>query len=176
LVLLLVLRDPRRRAQRRILDAIAFLKSEQRDRIAGVLETFSQGLECTRDVGSLLLLLAYTLLEWAMIVAGTFALFRGFQATRSLGVPDMLVLMACMTLGSLVQLPAVGGGVQAALIVALTELYGLRLASAASIALMLWMVSTLAIVPFGVACAFHEGLNWSKLKLLSAKQILDSEA
>jgi hypothetical protein len=37
---------------------------------------------------------------------------------------------------------------------------------------MLWLVGSIAIVPFGVACAFHEGLNWGKLKLLSAKQIL----
>jgi hypothetical protein len=38
---------------------------------------------------------------------------------------------------------------------------------------LFWVVSSLAIVPFGFACAFHEGLNWSKLKLLSAKQILE---
>jgi glycosyltransferase 2 family protein len=177
LLLLLAFRDPGRRAQRRILDAITFLPPEHRDRIAGMMETFSQGLDCTRHFSSLLRLFAYTGLVWAMILAGTFALFRACQATRDLGLGDILVLMAFLTLGSLVQLPAVGGGVQAALILALTRIYRVPLEAASGVAVWLWIVSTLAIVPFGLACAFHEGLNWSKLKLLSAKKILDeSEA
>ena len=112
-------------------------------------------------------------LERYKIVGSSFALFRAFQATRRFGLVDVLVLLAFMTLGSLVQVPGVGGGVQAASIVALTGIYGLRLEAATGIAILLWMVGTLAIVPFGLACAFHEGLNWSKLKLLSAKQIID---
>jgi len=58
-------------------------------------------------------------------------------------------------------------------IVALTRVYGVSLESATGIAIVLWFVSSIAIVPFGIACGFHEGLNWSKLKLLSAKQILE---
>ncbi len=77
-----------------------------------------------------------------------------------------------MTLGSLVQVPGLGGGVQVASIVALTRIYGVPLEAASGIAILLWMVGSIAIVPFGLACAFQEGLNWSKLKLLSAKQIL----
>lgn len=171
--LLLAFRDPERRAQQRVLSAITFLPPHQQQRIAGVLETFSRGLDCTRDGASLVLLLAYTVLDWGLIVAGTFALFHAFPATSGFGPSAVLVLMAFMTLGSLVQLPGVGGGLQAAVIVALTEIYHLRFATAASIAMVLWLVSSLAIVPFGLACAFHEGLNWGKLKLLSTKQILE---
>ncbi len=78
-----------------------------------------------------------------------------------------------MTLGSLVQVPGLGGGVQVASIVALTRIYAVPLEAASGIAILLWMVGSIAIVPFGLACAFHEGLNWRKLKLLSAKQILE---
>lgn len=173
LVLLLAFRDPERRAQKRVLSAIAFLPLHQQQRIAGIIETFSRGLDCTRDGASLAMLLGYTVLDWGLIVAGTFALFQAFPATSSFGPSAVLVLMAFMTLGSVVQLPAVGGGVQAALIVALTEIYRVPFASAAGVAIMLWAVTSLAIVPFGLVCAFHEGLNWGKLKLLSTKQILD---
>jgi glycosyltransferase 2 family protein len=173
LILLLALRDPARRAQRRILSALAFLPDHQQHRAARMLDAFSQGVECTRDPQSLALLLVYTLLEWVVIVASSFALFRGFPATRNFTLVDVLVLLAFMTLGSVVQLPGIGGGVQAACIVALTGMYGLGIEAASGIAILLWMVSSIAIVPFGLACAFHEGLNWSKLKLLSAKQILD---
>jgi glycosyltransferase 2 family protein len=173
LVLLLAFRDPSRRAQQRVLSALTFLPEHQQQRAGQVLEAFSQGVECTRDPRLLGLLLGYTLLEWAVIVASSYTLFQGFSATRGFGPMDILVMLAFMTLGSLVQIPGLGGGVQVASIVALTRIYGVPLEAASGIAILLWMVSSVAIVPFGLACAFHEGLNWSKLKLLSAKQILE---
>ena len=172
LVILLAFRDPSRRAQTRILDALTFIPEHYQQRVARILDAFSAGVACTRDQGSLTLLLVYTALEWAIIVASSFALFRGFPDTRNFGVTDVLVLLAFVTVGSLVQVPGIGGGAQAAAIVALTGIYGLPIEAASGIAILLWMVSSIAIVPFGLACAFHEGLNWSKLKLLSAKQIL----
>ncbi len=173
LVLLLAFRQPNGVAQRRVLSAITFLPEQKRQRIAGMLEAFSQGVECTRDLRLLVLLLGYTLLQWSVIVAGTFALFRGFQATQAFGLLDVLVLMAFVSLGGLVQVPGLGGGIQVASIVALTKIYGVPLESATGIAIVLWFVSSITIVPFGIACGFHEGLNWSKLKLLSTKQILE---
>jgi hypothetical protein len=62
---------------------------------------------------------------------------------------------------------------QVATVLALTRIYGVPLEGASGVAIWFWVVSSLAIIPFGFACAFHEGLNWSKLKLLSAKQILE---
>jgi glycosyltransferase 2 family protein len=172
LVLLLAFRDPAGRAQKRIQSALTFLPEHQQQRVAGMLDAFSQGVACTRDPRLLALLLGYTLLEWTVIVASSFALFQGFTATRGFGPLEVLVLLAFMTLGNLVQVPGLGGGVQVASIVALTRIYGVPLEAASGIAVLLWLVGSIAIVPFGVACAFHEGLNWGKLKLLSAKQIL----
>src|ERR1700677_2972597 len=123
LILLLAFRDPAGRAQNRVLSAVTFLPYQQQRRVARTLEAFSQGVECTRDPRSLTLLLSYTLLEWAVIAASSFALFRGFQATRGFGLLDVLVLLAFLTLGSLVQVPGLGGGVQVASIVALTRIY-----------------------------------------------------
>ena len=173
LFLLLAFRDPARRAQTRILSALTFLPVPQQERVGRVLEAFSQGMECTRGWKSLALLFGYTLLEWAVILAGTAALFRGFAATGTFRLLDVLVMLAFLTLGSLVQIPGIGGGVQVAVIVALTGMYRVPLAAATGIAILFWIVSSLAIVPVGLACAFHEGLNWSKLKLLSTKQILE---
>jgi glycosyltransferase 2 family protein len=176
-VVLVAFRDPSGWAQQRISGALTFLPQHQQERAGRILDAFSKGLECTRDPRSLILLVGYTLLQWAIVIGGSAALLRGFAVTRHLGPMDILVLLAFMTLGSVVQVPGIGGGAQAATIVALTGLYGLSLEAASGVAVWLWIVSTLAVVPFGLACAFHEGLNWSKLKLLSAKQILDqSEA
>jgi uncharacterized protein (TIRG00374 family) len=173
LVLLLAFRDPGKRAQRRILSALTFLPAELQNRAERTLEAFARGLECTRNGRFFALLVVYTALEWAIIGAGTYALFHGFRATAYFGPSQVLVVMALMTVGSLVQVPGIGGGVQAAAIIGLTKIYGVQFEAATGIAILLWMVSSIAIVPFGLACAFHEGLNWGKLKLLSTKQILE---
>jgi uncharacterized protein (TIRG00374 family) len=173
LALLLAFRDPKRQAQQRILSSLTFLPAQHYARAERMLEAFSQGVDCTRDPRSLALLVGYTGLEWAIIVASCSALTRGFPVTRQLGPMDVLVLLGFISLGSVVQIPGLGGGMQVATVVALTRIYGVPFEAASGVAILLWVVSSLAIVPFGCACAFHEGLNWSKLKLLSAKQILE---
>jgi glycosyltransferase 2 family protein len=173
LLLLFAFRDPRRQAQQRILMALTFLPAAYYARAERMLEAFSQGVECTRDPRSLTLLVGYTGLEWAIIVASCSALLRGFPVTRQLGPIDVLVLLGFTSLGSVVQIPGLGGGMQVATVVALTRIYRVPVEAASGVAVLFWVVSSLAIVPFGLACAFHEGLNWSKLKLLSAKQILE---
>jgi glycosyltransferase 2 family protein len=173
LLLLFAFRRPGRHAQHRILSALTFLPAEHYGRAERMLEAFSRGIECTRDARSLTLLTSYTVMEWAIIVASCSALLHGFPVTRQLGATDVLVLLGFGSLGSVVQVPGLGGGTQVAMIVALTKIYQVPLEASAGVAILLWVVSSLAIVPFGLACAFHEGLNWSKLKLLSAKQILE---
>jgi glycosyltransferase 2 family protein len=133
-------------------------------------------VESMRDPESLILLLSYTLLEWAIIAATFFAIVHAFSDAARLGISDVLILLAFSALGSLIQVPGVGGGMQAAMIVALTKIYGLPIEVATGIAFALWLVVAVVTVAFGLACAFHQGLNWSKLKLLSTKQISDTEA
>ena len=173
--LLIAFRDPARRAERRILSALGFLPEAQQQRAARALEAFANGVACTRDGRSFALLMIYTAVEWAMIVASTWAVFRGCPATQSFGIMDVLVLMTFMTLGSLIQIPGLGGGIQVASIVALTRIYGISLEAASGVAILLWVVGSISVVPMGLACAFHDGLNWSKLKLLSTKQILEND-
>jgi glycosyltransferase 2 family protein len=173
LLLLLAFRDPRRQAQQRVLSALTFLPKDYYRRVERMLEAFSQGVGCTRDPRSLTLLLGYTGLEWAIIVASGSALLRGFPVTRQLGPMDVLVLLGFISLGSVVQVPGVGGGMHVATVLALTKIYGISVEASSGVAILFWAVSSLAILPFGLACAFHEGLDWSKLKLLSAKQILE---
>lgn len=172
LLLLFAFRSPGV-AHERILGALTFLPPARHQRAERILEAFSRGMDCTRDPRSLALLAGYTGLEWAIIAASCGTLLRGFPVTRQLGTMDIFVLLGFVSLGSVVQIPGVGGGMQVATIVALTRIYDIPLEAASGVAVLFWVVSSLAIIPFGLACAFHEGLNWSKLKLLSAKQILE---
>ena len=51
-------------------------------------------------------------------------------------------------------------------IVLLTEIYGLPVEAAAGVAIFLWIVTFVVVVPFGLFCAFHQGITWSKLRHL----------
>jgi hypothetical protein len=50
--------------------------------------------------------------------------------------------------------------------VVLTRLYGVPLEVASSLAIVVWLTTFVAIVPVGIFLAFHEGLNWRKLREL----------
>ena len=79
---------------------------------------------------------------------------------------DVVIFLGFVAFGSIVQIPGIGGGIQVASIVVLTQIYGLSLEAATSLAIFIWIITFVVVVPFGFLCAFHEGINWSKLKHL----------
>ena len=73
-------------------------------------------------------------------------------------------------IGSMVQLPGVGGGSQLATISALRP--RLRIVPkelAVSCGIMLWLVTFVAVVPLGLLLAHHERLSLRKLSAESAQ-------
>jgi len=79
---------------------------------------------------------------------------------------DVLIFLGFVAFGSIVQIPGIGGGMQVVSVVVLTELFRLPLEVATSIAIASWMISFVTIVPIGLVLAFHEGLQWGKLRHL----------
>ena len=62
------------------------------------------------------------------------------------------------------QIPGIGGGLQVAAIFVLTQLFQLTLEEASGVALALWLVNYVSVVPVGLVLAFREGLNWNRIK------------
>jgi hypothetical protein len=83
--------------------------------------------------------------------------------------------MGFVAFGSILQIPGVGGGVQIVSIIVLTEMYGAKVELATSVAVMIWAVTVVVIVPFGLALAFHEGLNWKRLRQLEEEAVASAE-
>jgi hypothetical protein len=83
----------------------------------------------------------------------------------SLEIPllQILILMGSSMLGSMLQLPAVGGGSQLATIRTLSSLFAVPPEMAASCGILLWLVTFAAVVPVGLALAHHERLSLRKL-------------
>ncbi len=154
------------RIQQRLVEALGFLPDKYQERIAKLLAAFGTGMESARSGNALLLLLLYTLLEWVLIASSYRFLFWAFPATAHLTLTDVLIFLGFVSFGSAVQIPGVGGGMQVAAVLVFTEFFGMQFEVAAGLALVIWLVSFVTIVPIGLGLALHEGVNWSKLRHL----------
>ena len=65
--------------------------------------------------------------------------------------------------GSVIQLPGVGGGSQLATIAALEHIFDVPKELAASCGIMLWLVTFVAVIPLGLLLAHRERLSLRKL-------------
>ncbi len=59
---------------------------------------------------------------------------------------------------------------QVASVLILTELWGLPLEAATACTILVWGISWLSVVPFGLFAAFQEGLQWRNLRQVTAMQ------
>jgi hypothetical protein len=170
LLLLLALRQFRGRVRERLMEGLAFLPRPLHIRIESFLASFEEGMASTRNSSFTWLLLFYSALEWAVIAGSFYCIFRAFPATASLTLTDVIISLGFIAFGSVVQIPGVGGGMQLATMVVLTEFYGVSLEAATSVALTLWINNFVVIVPVGLGLAFHEGIKWRSLKHLGDNQ------
>ena len=84
-------------------------------------------MQSTRQAGATLLLVFYTVVEWCVIAGGFCCVFRAFPATAKLGLADVVILLGFVAFGSAVQIPGVGGGMQIATVLVLTEFFGVSI-------------------------------------------------
>jgi hypothetical protein len=157
------------RVRQRLLDALAFLPPRYFGKLETLVTEFVQGALTTRQWPVLARMLLYTALEWFLIVCCYFCLFRAFSGLGGFRITDILIFMGFVTFGSVLQIPGVGGGMQLVSIIVLTELFRLPLELASSVAILVWVVTFVVIVPIGLLLLFREGLNWQKLKEMEAK-------
>jgi uncharacterized protein (TIRG00374 family) len=155
--------------QQRFMSSVTFLPENYYKRLEQLVTAFAAGLESTKSHGFVALLLFYTTAEWFVIVVSNFCLFKSFPETAHLNMQDTVIFCGFVGVGSAIQVPGVGGGMQVASILILTEFFGLTLEVASAVAILTWITTYVVIIPIGTILALHEGLNWKKLKQLEAE-------
>ena len=71
--------------------------------------------------------------------------------------------------GSIVQIPGVGGGMQITTVLALTEIFGASVEVASGMALLIWVLTFLVVVPPALILVAWNGLSWGKLRQLESE-------
>ena len=166
LVVLIVLRQFSDRMRRRLMQALGFLSSHHFQKAERIVTAFVEGVGATKSHAAVLLLTFYTFLEWVLIVLCAAALLKAYPGTSGFRLVDVLIFVGFVSFGNVVQIPGVGGGIQVACVVVLRELFGVPLELATAVAIMLWVITFVVIVPIGLCLAVREGFNWKKLREL----------
>jgi uncharacterized membrane protein YbhN (UPF0104 family) len=158
--------------------------------IAAVL-TFSHGLRkrLHRLIGDLSRSVAHDLISFVeiagtslaiwLLIAGTYWItLHAYPDLRSLIHPtDVPLIMGASTLGSIIQLPGVGGGSQLAVIGILSSpIFGLQHELAVSAGIMLWIVTFVSVTPMGLFLAHREKLSLMRLSSESQQEEEAAEA
>jgi uncharacterized protein (TIRG00374 family) len=166
LLVLIVLRQFSDQMRRRLLEALGFLSSHHFQKVERIVTAFVEGIGATKSHAAVLLLIFYTFLEWVLIILCTLALLKAYPGTSAFRLEDVLIFVGFVSFGNVVQIPGVGGGIQVACVVVLRELFGVPLELATGVAIMLWFITFVVIVPIGLFLGVKEGFNWKKLREL----------
>ncbi len=121
---------------------------------------FRDGLRTIDNTRDFVLAAVYSLLLWVTIAAAYIVVMRAFPSpVHNMTVAYVLLLMGFSVVGSIVQLPGIGGGAQALTIGALTLLFSVPKELASSAGLILWVITTMSVLPIGLVFAQVEHVS-----------------
>ncbi len=142
----------------------AHLASNFGHKLGQKVREFGMGLNTIHGPVALLSLTMVSVGMWYVIALAykEVTLSYGVDAL-SIPVSQLLILMFSSMLGSMLQLPAVGGGSQMATIATLSSVFDVPPELAASCGILLWLVTFAAVVPLGLLLAHHERLSLREL-------------
>ena len=145
--------------------------------IAGTLLGFVRGVQALRDTRQLLLAIFYSGVHWFLVLLVYYWGSRSFGGRLGmLTLGEVMLVMAFSLVGSVVQLPAVGGGAQLASALVFTKIFGVETEPATAAAIVLWLIGFAACSLAGVPLLIQEGLSLGKLRELAHEKEVPGEA
>jgi uncharacterized protein (TIRG00374 family) len=133
-------------------------------KLAQKIREFGQGLDTIQGPFSLIMLTLVSVGMWYIIALAYQEVTHSYGApSLEIPVSQILILMGASMAGSMLQLPAVGGGSQMAIIATLSGVFDVPPELAASCGILLWLVTFAAVIPLGLIMAHHERLSLRKL-------------
>jgi glycosyltransferase 2 family protein len=152
-------------------DRFSHLAENLGHRIAQKIREFTVGLDTIHGPFAFLQLSAVSVLMWWVIALAYKEVTHAYGAPmHDMSATKVLLLMGASMIGSMVQLPGVGGGSQLATISALDHVFDIVPKElTVSCGIMLWLVTFVAVVPVGLLLSHHERLSLRKLSAESAQ-------
>jgi glycosyltransferase 2 family protein len=150
-----------------------------RMRLASVIAGVNEGLQAIRTLPDLLAAISYTAVHWTLVVLvyqWVAHAFPGAFLHSNMDFSGAMLLLAVTLVGSVLQLPGVGGGAQIASFIALTKIFGMEPEPAVAIAAVLWIISFACSTLIGIPLIIHEGMSVAELRKLASAEAEAEEA
>jgi uncharacterized protein (TIRG00374 family) len=147
-----------------------------REKVVVVVEGFSDGLQAIRTWNDLFLLILYTTLHWTLVAFVYLWVMRAFGGKlATLHFTDALLVLAFAMVGSVAQLPGVGGGAQASTILVLTLIFGVEHEPAVAASMVVWLIAFATVCFAGIPLMLSEGWSMGDLRRMVHEQERASE-
>jgi uncharacterized membrane protein YbhN (UPF0104 family) len=150
-----------------------------RGKIIALLEGFAEGLQGIRTWGDLGALIGLSAVHWFLIVLCYLWVAHAFGGRLAeLTLADSALVLAFSMVGSAVQFPGVGGGAQVATFVVLTLIFEVDKVPAATMSIMVWLLTFASCSLAGLPLLFREGWSMGELRKMAtaAEQEAETEA
>jgi len=140
-------------------------------RVARILMGFARGVQTIRTWGDLALAGLYSALHWILVLFVYQWVIRAFGGSLADFRPgDAMLVMAFSLVGSIVQLPGIGGGSQVASFLVFTNVFGIETELATAVAIVIWLVTFAAVSVIGLPILLHQGVSLAKLREMAAEE------
>ena len=150
-----------------------------RMRLASGISGISEGLQAIRTQSDLWAAIGYTAAHWVLAVLIYMWVSQAFSSAfvhSDVNFWGAMLLLAVTLVGSVLQLPGIGGGAQIASIVALTAIFGVEQEPAIAIAEVLWIITFAGCTLVGIPLLIHEGMSLGELRQLARAEAEAEEA
>jgi len=114
--------------------------------------------------------IGYTSAHWVLVVLIYLWVSQAFSSAfvhSDMNFWGAMLLLAVTLVGSVLQLPGIGGGAQIASIVALTAIFGVKEEPAIAMAVVLWLITFASCTVVGIPLLIHEGMSFGDLRKLA---------
>lgn len=141
-----------------------------RMRLASGITGISEGLQAIRTMSDLWAAIGYTAAHWVLAVFIYLWVSNAFSDAfvhSDMNFPGAMLLLAVTLVGSVLQLPGIGGGAQLASIVGLTAIFAVDQEPAIAIAVVLWLITFASSTLVGIPLLIHEGMSMGELRQLA---------
>ncbi len=141
-----------------------------RSRFASAITGISEGLQAIRTPGDLMAAIFYTAAHWILVTLIYLEVANAFSGVflhSEMNFSGAMLLLAVTLVGSVLQLPGVGGGAQIASFIGLTKIFGVEQEPAAAIAVVLWIITFAGGTLAGIPLLIHEGMSVGDLRKLA---------
>jgi uncharacterized protein (TIRG00374 family) len=132
-----------------------------RDKIIGLVNSFTEGLKILKDKRGFLASIFFSFLVWFAIIFSYYPLYLAFEIERMLPILSSLLILTLTIDIFIVLFPTPGflGAFQAACVVALHEIFKIPKAVAVSFGIVAWLVAMGFVIVVGAIFVIRDNIS-----------------